>query len=392
MKILTLILLTCSITCHLWADNLSNLNGGFNNLGSKTKTLSVRCFTQDSTGMVWFGTSRGLYSYDGYDIRHYVSDTLPSHQLVKCNFIHHKVMLLGGENGITLFNLQNGQFSKPNIRLNESISSFCEYKGEIWIGAESGLYIYNVEQDELRPALIRGKDFPRNIQSLATDQKNLYIGMKDEVGCYSFATSDYQVISHPEFFYISTLMLDSSESTLWIGNAHHLHRMNLNTKEIERVRDFYVVKSIAKDDNNLLIGTDNGLYVCDRQGTWHLISHDARNSQSLSSNVVNMFFKDANGNIWIGTDNGISLAAHNPSIRSRSLFDITGSDEGCQISSIQRTVDSTLWLGGSRGLIKLKTDMQGNNIRRWYQMSSKESSFRTTVYVHSMKTAANTYG
>ena len=76
MKILTLILLTCSITCHLWADNLSNLNGGFNNLGSKTKTLSVRCFTQDSTGMVWFGTSRGLYSYDGYDIRHYVSDTL----------------------------------------------------------------------------------------------------------------------------------------------------------------------------------------------------------------------------------------------------------------------------------------------------------------------------
>ena len=75
MKILTLILLTCSITCHLWADNLSNLNGGFNNLGSKTKTLSVRCFTQDSTGMVWFGTSRGLYSYDGYDIRHYVSLT-----------------------------------------------------------------------------------------------------------------------------------------------------------------------------------------------------------------------------------------------------------------------------------------------------------------------------
>lgn len=373
MRIFAFILLACSIFCRLWADNLFNLNGDFNGLCQKTKTLSVRCFAQDSTGLVWFGTSRGLYSYDGYDMRHYISDTLPSHQLIKCSLIHREVMLLGGENGITLFNLQNGQFSKPNIRLNESISSFCEYGGEIWIGAESGLYIYNVEQDELRPALIRGRNYPRNIQSLATDQKNLYIGMTDELGCYSFATNDYQVISHPDFFYVSALFLDSSENTLWIGSAQYLHRMNLETRKVERVRDFYIVKSIAKDNNNLLIGTDDGLYVRDRQNTWHLISHDARNSFSLSGNVVNMFFKDESSNIWIGTDNGISLVVNNSSIRSRLLSDITASNEGCQISSLLRTADSTLWLGGSRGLIKLKMNMQGNNICRWYQMNSKES-------------------
>lgn len=54
MKILTLILLICSITCHLRADNLSNLNGGFNNLGSKTKTLSVRCLRK--TPQAWSGS------------------------------------------------------------------------------------------------------------------------------------------------------------------------------------------------------------------------------------------------------------------------------------------------------------------------------------------------
>ena len=96
-----------------------------------------------------------------------------------------------------------------------------------------GLYIYNVEQDELRPALIRGKDFPRNIQSLATDQKNLYIGMKDEVGVTHLPPAITKLSPTLSFSTFLPLDVDSSESTLWIGNAHHLHRMNLNTKEIE---------------------------------------------------------------------------------------------------------------------------------------------------------------
>lgn len=373
MKILTLILIAFSVAYRIQAGNLSCLDENFNNLDSKTETLSVRCFAQDSTGMVWFGTSRGLYSYDGYDVRHYISDTLPSHQLIKCSFIYRKVMLLGGENGISLFNLQNGQFSKPNIPLNEAISAFCEYMGEIWIGAESGLYVYNVEQDALRPALVRGKEFPRNIQSLATDKDNLYIGTTDEVGCYSFTTNTYKSLPHENILYVSTLLPDRTGNTLWIGTARHLLRMNLETQEVERIKDFYVVKTIAQTDGNLLVGTDNGLYVHDRQGEWHSISHDAKNNRSLSSNVVSSIFKDADSNIWIGTDNGISLTAHNPSIISRSLPSITESNEGNQIFTIQRTATGALWLGGSRGLIELKEEGNGDNTYRWYQMNSQES-------------------
>ena len=42
MKILTLILLICSITCHLRADNLSNLNGGFKNQDTISKMFYAR--------------------------------------------------------------------------------------------------------------------------------------------------------------------------------------------------------------------------------------------------------------------------------------------------------------------------------------------------------------
>lgn len=42
-------------------------------LGGRTGLLSTRCIAQDSRGMIWFGTTRGLYSYDGFEISNYHS-------------------------------------------------------------------------------------------------------------------------------------------------------------------------------------------------------------------------------------------------------------------------------------------------------------------------------
>ena len=39
----------------------------FDNLGGNTELKLTRTLAQDDDGMIWFGTDRGLQSYDGYD-------------------------------------------------------------------------------------------------------------------------------------------------------------------------------------------------------------------------------------------------------------------------------------------------------------------------------------
>ena len=81
------------------------------------------------------------------------------------------------------------------------------------------------------------------------------------------------------------------------------------TKKIESFRH-NSVKSLAFDsEKNLLLGTDNGLYVFNKRTlkSAHL-RHDSRNAASLPNNIVWSLFADANANVWIGTDNGIALA------------------------------------------------------------------------------------
>lgn len=38
----------------------------FNRMHTNTDASVIGCIMQDSTGMMWLGTNKGLYSYDGY--------------------------------------------------------------------------------------------------------------------------------------------------------------------------------------------------------------------------------------------------------------------------------------------------------------------------------------
>lgn len=202
--------------CQAQAFTPFNSWQDFDNLNSKTATLPVRCFVQDATGMMWLGTARGLYSYDGYDVRHYISEELPSHQIIKCCLIFQETLFLGGENGILLFNLQTGKFSKPDVEFNETVSAFFLYKGEVWLGAESGIYIYNMEKDMLRSVNLHGEEFPRHIQSLAADRNYLYVGMTEGLGCYSFSTGNYEVLEKKDALFVGAFCLDEPSGDLWI--------------------------------------------------------------------------------------------------------------------------------------------------------------------------------
>lgn len=101
------------------------------------------------------------------------------------------------------------------------------------------------------------------------------------------------------------------------------------------------VWSICEDsENNVWIGSSDGLYVVDNQNNIRHFTHDTDNIESLSNNVIRSIYEDSKGRMWIGTDNGLNLYSnatftrymHDPlnptSISGNEIYGVFESNEG----------------------------------------------------------------
>ena len=128
------------------------------------------------------------------------------------------------------------------------------------------------------------------------------------------------------------------------------------------------MKSLALNDGTLAAGTDNGLVLISADGSTQIFRHDSRTPYSIASNVVWCLSTDATGNIWSGTEVGVSIIDPTSAVRVYALADITGQSGGQQVYNILRDSHGQLWLGGSNGLIML--DGYGSSM--WFLPGSEQ--------------------
>lgn len=76
-----------------------------------------------------------------------------------------------------------------------------------------------------------------------------------------------------------------------------------------------------------------------------------------------------NHNVWIGSDNGVSIAQSNKLYKFTSVWQICDSREGNQFYSILNDSKGNRWLGGSDGLILVPPRPTA---ARWYKMGKKD--------------------
>ena len=89
--------------------------------------------------------------------------------------------------------------------------------------------------------------------------------------------------------------------------------------------------------------------------------HDSRNPTSLANNVVWSLFVDPYGNVWAGTEMGVSIANLDSPVTAVSLADITNRFDGQQVYSMLRDSHGDFWLGGTNGVIRIPDALRRHN-------------------------------
>ncbi len=378
-KILSsLFILICFSTTNIHATYTVN----FHNIGVEDglSQSTVEIIFQDSRGYIWIGTHDGLNRYNGHSFRVYKYSE-DKNESLSGNFITEIIedydgyMWVGTTNGLNKIDIENDTITKyvgeqsGGTLSNSYISDILFVDGEIIVSTTQGMDLYDKEKDEFIRLELDENMTSNRIYSMEVDNnENLWVATNNGLDKFSKDLELIESFENGTETQIATkdiynLQYDEN-GYMWVGTKEDgVIRIDLETNE----KQFYVndpsdkysisnglIGDIYIDNNgNLWIGTNSGLskynYEKDNFITY---KNNPNDKNSLINNNVKDIYEDCEGLIWIGTYLGISVFDPNSKITYYS------GEEGYANSLSQKSVhgiyeddEELLWVGtNSEGL------------------------------------------
>jgi signal transduction histidine kinase/ligand-binding sensor domain-containing protein/ActR/RegA family two-component response regulator len=375
--------------------------------------ISVLCVHEDIDKRVWFGTSKGLFSYNPADssMTSYLADVEESSGL-SINYINtlfedsESNLWIGTKNGLNLFDKKTGSVSAiQDVKVSKSLSgtdlmSICEdHNNRLWLGTmQDGLFV--LMKDKTGKMLFK-KVMEGNIVCLKVDyQNNLWIGSGSDKGLGKIELNDFlpekevlitQYQHDPaDFASISdnsiSCFYEDKLKDFWIGNADAgINFFSKREKKFNIVRENSLEKNTIsnglvnvfyEEDNYLWIGTEGGLDRLDKNnGNYTHYRHESNDPHSLGSNTIFAILKDSRGNLWVGTWSG-GLNLFNYETETFKQF-LAGKNAGTissnNVISILEDSRGNLWIGTQGGGLN-RYNYENNTFTRYIHDAHKPQS------------------
>jgi signal transduction histidine kinase/ligand-binding sensor domain-containing protein/DNA-binding response OmpR family regulator len=254
----------------------------------------IYTINKDRYGMMWFGTSNGLASFDGTNFKIY------RHNTNKLN----------------------------TLPANEVLSLYEDRIGKLWIGTGGGgLSFYDRVEDKIVPYNGDGSwpylnhISPRVI--LQDHQGKLWVGTYGDLRSIDINTGHSTGIPIPvaaknnSYSFVVLSLFEDSKNQMWIGTNIGLFVYNSKDGSVKKfvnnpadpaILSNSVIKCITGDKNgNLWIATFNGLNKLSADGRVKLYKPHNGAGSSISSEAVITVKLDNYGKVWIGTEDGLDI-------------------------------------------------------------------------------------
>ncbi|BAX79836.1 hybrid sensor histidine kinase/response regulator transcription factor [Labilibaculum antarcticum] len=247
--------------------------------------INASCF--DSQNTFWVGTDNGLFFLKNKKLEQFSKYPLKQAFITSLYSISKDSLLCSTFDKIFLYNTEQNVMQDLDINLgdNQRINSlyFNNQTKTIWIGTFSdGVYCYHMDSKEIVDLKKINPNFPkvpiRKFELLNADE--ILIG-SDGMGVYLVDQKSHKIKE----------VYQEDEDTQFTLNGNGVY-------------DIYKDK-----ENRIWICTyTGGINILDPSAlNFKIISHQINNEQSLGNSIVNSVIEDRKGNLWFGTNNGVSL-------------------------------------------------------------------------------------
>ena len=341
----------------------------------------VYCFAQDAEGYMWIGTRSGLNRYDGYRMnayRHQPDDTLslPHSRINSLTVTADGSLLVGTDCGWCVYDRRADRFVRMDVARGLSVKAIAEQGSRLWICTNHGLFAYDRATGRHRhfTKADAGNHFPGDYVpcALVLPDGRLAVGTHNKLCLMNGDRVTDVVETGGDINLVLSVMADADDpDKLWIGTEQGLMRYSIGARNKNYMLTGVPIKSMCADaDGNLVLGTDNGLYVRQRNSlTFDIFRHRTDDSRTIPNDVVWSVAADRDRTLWLGTDNGIAIVDPHCRTDFASIKDLTGSTDGHQVFAIVTDNRNNLWLGGSNGLI-MHNRTTGQS--QWFRMDAGE--------------------
>lgn len=332
---------------------------------------SVCSFAQDEQGILWFGTEHGLYSYDGYrTIPHNTNtDKTTASTRIHSILMRHNMLYMATERGLLVYDIRKGRYEELPAKNEGDIRAVAIYADRLWFGGAQGLFSRNLQSGETRTE----SSSLHNIYSLLATKHGLLVGTISGLTLFNKGKLKPIRIGEGRQPLVNALLSDGNN--VWIGTEGALYHYDWQRFVSAAPLTGNSIKSLSLYGNDIYAGTDNGLYIYNKvkKEATHAL-HDSRSPNSIANNIVWAVFTDRWGNLWAGTDQGVSGIRRRIFFNKTPLSDITQTGDGNCLHLIYRSPNGMMWLGGTNGLIGYNAhhgfmpDEKGN--LAWFRQTS----------------------
>ena len=343
----------------------------------------ITAISESSSGHIWVGTRDNGISFSDLSWRTFQTTERAGNRVI-C-FVKGKGnnIWVGTDNGIgrIIIRPSNERFSHVSqipfpIISNISVRSLAyTTKGQIWAGTENGVLVFDGQKWE-KIALPSGTE---STQALIIDDNqqiwfstalllpNDATGFLPTLLTVQSETLDSKVvilrsvqnrigraittllIDYKERLWLATVGNKKLPSNLWIYEPTATPQKQLT--EVAR-QQFGQIRTFLEMDGNLWIGTNQGIYLLSLNETPIVTKHYTTN-QGLIDNNIQSLFRDTKNQVWVGTSEGVSIVKFGRVIRQLTATDGLNSDN---VFAITETNSGEMLFGTAEGISSFKQE------------------------------------